>query len=301
MHTPRIGIIIVNWNGMKDTLACLSSLKTMKGRNDCIVCVVDNASSDESIEQIQKNYPEVVIVKEKTNEGFCKANNDGMKKVLSMGVEYIWLLNNDTTVDPSALMAIKEFDDASVGAVGSKIYFSKGCEYHASRYTKKELGKVIWYAGGVIDWENMYASHRGVDEVDHGQYDTSETTSFITGCSIFVKKEVIEKVGMLDEGYYLYLEDLDWSHRIQMAGYKTMYSPSSIVWHTNAASSGKPGSKLHEYYQSRNRLLFGISYAPLRTKVALLKEAFKWLRGGSVEKKKAVKDYLCGTFGKQYE
>lgn len=213
----------------------------------------------------------------------------------------MWLLNNDTEVDKDVLSFLNVFDDPTVGACGSKIYFAPGHEYHNDRYAKEERGRVFWYAGGLVDWDNMYASHRGVDEVDHGQYDAPIETPFITGCSFVVRSDVVRRVGMLDDAYYLYLEDLDWSLRIQKAGYKTLYAPTSIVWHVNAGSSGRPGNPLHEYYFTRNRLLFGLRYAPLRTKVALLREGTKFLFGKSPIRRKAIIDALTGRFGKQYE
>lgn len=94
---------------------------------------------------------------------------------------------------------------------------------------KDQQGKVLWYAGGLVDWANMYASHNGVDEVDYGQYDTPKETHFVTGCSFMISRDVIERVGMLDEKYYLYLEDLDYCIRIQRAGFRLLYIPTSSL------------------------------------------------------------------------
>ena len=143
----------------------------------------------------------------------------------------------------------------------------------------------------------MYASHRGVDEVDQGQYDNSEETDFITGCCMLIKREVVEQVGFLDNNLYLYLEDLDYCMRVKQAGCKLVYEPTAKLWHKNASSSDKPGSKLHQYYQTRNRLIIGMRYASIRTKLALFKESFYHLRQGGV-KKKAVLDYYFYNWGK---
>ncbi|KKR71236.1 MAG: Glycosyl transferase family 2 [Candidatus Levybacteria bacterium GW2011_GWC2_40_7] len=210
-------------------------------------------------------------------------------------------MNNDTLVDRQVLSFASVFDDSSVGACGSKIYFAAGHEFHHDRYKESERGRVFWYAGGIVDWNNLYASHRGVDEVDHGQYDKSIETPFITGCSLVVRREVVERVGMLDDKYFLYLEDLDWNIRIQKAGYKTIYFPKSIVWHVNAGSSGRPGNPMHEYYFTRNRLFLGMRYASLRTKFALIREGFRFFIGKSAIRRKAVLDWLFGRLGFQYE
>lgn len=298
----RIFAVIVNWNGKKDTDICLSSLQTISdNRQNLHVIVVDNGSIDDSVRFLRSKYPSITVLPTGANLGFTGGNNVGIKHALSKGADIVWLLNNDTIVQNRVLSNISTFDDPSVGACCSKILFAAGHEYHANRYRREDLGSVIWYAGGLVDWQNMYASHRGVDEVDHGQYDRIEETPFITGCSFMVKAEVIRKIGLLDDKFYLYLEDLDWSIRIQRAGWKTMYTPSSVLWHVNAGSSGKPGNPLHEYYFTRNRLLLGFRYAPLRTKVALTREALHFVFGESTIRRKAVFDALFCRFGKQYD
>ncbi len=298
----RIGIIIVNWNGKRDTIACLESLKLIRTPvSELSVIVVDNGSSDDSVEVIRRTNPWVTVLPAGKNLGFTGGNNIGIAYALSREADFIWLLNNDTIVEKNVLSFLPVFDDPSVGACGSKIYFAKGHEYHHDRYTAGERGRVIWYAGGKVDWKNMYATHRGVDEVDHGQYNRPGETQFITGCSFVVRASVVTKVGMLDDRFYLYLEDLDWSLRIQHAGWKTMYAPESVVWHVNAGSSGRPGNPLHEYYFTRNRLLIGAKYAPMRTKLALFKEGIRFVFGKSAIARRAVLDALLNRFGKQYE
>lgn len=298
----NIFAIIVNWNGKDDTLACLASLKKIrKEGNTFSVIVVDNGSTNDSVDAIRKDHPWVTVLEAKKNLGFTGGNNFGIPYALEHGADLIWFLNNDTVVDLNVLSFAHVFQDPHVGAAGSKIYFAPGHEYHIDRYRKSDLGNVLWYAGGLIDWQNIYASHRGVDEVDHGQYDTIEETPFITGCSFVVRKEAIQKTGVFDDRFYLYLEDLDWNLRIQKAGWKTMYVPTSVVWHVNAGSSGKPGNPVHEYYFTRNRLLIGMRYASMRTKFALLREAFRFIFGPSPIRRQAVIDAFCGRFGKQYD
>lgn len=298
----HVSIVIVNWNGINDTCIALDSihkLRTQKLHIDTYV--VDNGSTNDSVVILKRNYPWVHLIEAGKNLGFTGGNNVGIRAALDNGADFVWLLNNDTYVDPDAACLVDAFHDPNVGVAGSKIYFAKGHEYHKARYAMSERGKVLWYAGGVIDWSNMYASHRGVDEVDHGQYDRHDVTEFVTGCSMMIKRSVFEHIGMLDDAYYLYLEDVDFSLRAKNAGFKLMYYPKSIIWHVNAGSSGGPGNPIHEYYQTRNRLLAGIRYAPIRTKVALIKESLRFLFFGSVIKRKAVLDAVLGRWGKQYE
>lgn len=298
----HVSIVIVNWNGKDDTIVCLSSIRTLKKTGVVLdTIVVDNGSTNDSIQAIKAAHPWVRIISLFSNVGFTGGSNVGIRDALKHKADYVWLLNNDTIVDKDALSLVNAFDDESVGVAGSKIYFQKDHEYHKTRYTQTEKGRVLWYAGGLMDWENMYASHKGVDEVDNGQYDRALDTSFVTGCSCMISRKLIDTIGMLDEKYYLYLEDLDYSLRATKANFRLLYYPSSIVWHVNAGSSGGPGNTLHEYYMTRNRLLIGMRFGSVRTKIALAREAVRFLFSGSSIKKYAVVDALRGRWGKRNE
>lgn len=298
MSSKSVVIILINWNGQKDTVACLASLtKLKKNIYDPIPLVVDNASKDDSVKNLQKKFSHIKLIPLSTNRGFTGANNVGMQWAIDHNADYVWILNNDTLVDPDSLTLFDVFADPTIGAAGSKIYFAPGREYHKDKYTTKDLGRVLWFAGGLIDWNNVYASHRGVDEVDHGQYNSVVQTDFITGCSLGIPTKVIKKVGMFDDKYFAYLEDVDLSLRIQHAGYKTIYNPSSVIWHVNASSSGGSGSPIHQYFQTRNRLLLGFRHASVRTKFALARQALRKLVRGTPAEKMAIRDACIGRFG----
>ena len=300
-NVPTVYTVIVNWNGKKDTDVCLASLARADTRNVKFhVLVVDNGSSDDSVQYLQKKYPWVTVLPTGANLGFTGGNNVGIKYALSHGADFIWLLNNDTFVDKAVLSMVDQFDDPKVGICGSKIYFAPRHEFHADRYTENERGRVFWYAGGLVDWQNMYASHRGVDEVDHGQYDKTIETPFITGCSMMIRRRVFERVGLLDDRYYLYLEDLDFCLRARQAGFTLLYVPTSVLWHINAGSSARPGNPLHEYYITRNRLLLGFRYAPARTRFALFRESVRFAFQGTPVRRKAVTDALLGRYGNRF-
>lgn len=301
MKQLKVVIIIVNWNSEQETLKCLASVQVLKARDvEHFPIVIDNASDLESIKKIEKHFPQVPLIRLKTNTGFTGANNHGIEQALRMGADYVWLLNNDTVIDRSSGQALQAcFDDPSVGIAGSKIYFMKGQEYHRERYQQSELGKVLWYAGGEIDWSNVYGSHRGVDEVDHGQYNKEEETDFVTGCSMMISRECLSAVGRLDERYFAFLEDMDYCVRARHIGYKVVYCPKSLVWHKNAGSTGGAGNRIHQYYMTRNRLLFGWRYAKLRTKLALVKETIRLYRGGNHEIQQGILDAYVGRWGKR--
>lgn len=245
------------------------------------------------------DFDTIVIDNTNKNLGFSGGNNQGIKQALARNADAVLLLNDDTKVDPHAIrhLANALFSKSNIGMAVPKIYFYPGFEYHKGRYRKPQLGKVLWYAGGKIDWNNCIGIHRGVDEVDHGQYDAMEDVRFATGCCLLIKREVFEKIGFLDERYFLYLEDLDFNVRAKKAGYQIIYEPKAVVWHKNAQSSGS-GSALHDYFFTRNRLLFGMTHATSRAKFALFREAMKLLISGQTWKKKAVVDFFIGRFGK---
>ncbi len=298
----KITLVMVNWNGSRDTGKSLSSLQRLKPAGVSLeTVVVDNGSTDGSVAKLSAEFPRATILALDKNLGFTGGNNTGIQYAMNRGADYVWLLNNDTIADSGALSLVDAFRKADVGIAGSKIYFAPGHEYHKDRYAKNELGKVFWYAGGLIDWSNMYASHRGVDEVDTGQYDEITETPFVTGCSMMIRREVVEQIGVLDNRFYLYLEDLDYGLRAKAKGFRLLYYPKSVIWHVNAGSSGGAGNPIHDYYITRNRLLVGMRYAPLRTKAALIREAMRLATQGNPEKKRAVLDALCGRWGKQYE
>lgn len=298
----RVAVVIVNWNGFDNTRLCLRSIAKLEKKDATLTTiVVDNGSTDGSPDHIRKEFASVVVIPLTSNKGFTGGNNVGISYALEHGADSVWLLNNDTIVDSHALVLADAVGKESIGIAGSKIYFAPGYEFHRDRYLTGQRGKVIWYAGGLIDWANMYASHRGVDEVDVGQYDTPCQTDFVTGCSMMVRREVFEKIGLLDDRYYLYLEDVDFCLRAQRAGFGLMYNPMSVVWHRNAGSSGGAGSSLHDYYLMRNRFLLGFGYASARTKFALLRQAVVLTLRGNSKNRKAVIDVLFGRYGKQYE
>lgn len=294
----KVAIVIVSWNGLKYTRECLRSIAKLEKKDiELFTIVVDNGSTDGTVEKIRNEFPTVVVLPQDRNLGFTGGNNVGIKYALEHEASYVWLLNNDTKVDNQALVNLVGAGDV----VGSKIYFAPGFEYHKDRYKKEERGRVLWYAGGIIDWQNMYASHRGVDEVDSRQYDKPMKTTFVTGCSMMVSSRVFDQIGDFDERYYLYLEDVDFCLRAKAAGFSIQYEPRSLVWHYNAGSSGGAGSRLHDYYLTRNRILLGFLFASIRTKLALLRQGIVIVFGNNAEQRRGVIDAFTGRWGKQYE
>lgn len=291
----KVTIVILNYNGLSETLECLESLKSLnKDSLKIIKIVVDNGSKDGSINVLSK-IKDIKLLENSENLGFTGGNNLGIQKALDLKSDYILVLNNDTLVEPDLLInLIKAAKYAPI--VCPKIYFAKGFEFHKDRYKKSELGKVIWYAGGKIDWKNIIGVHDGVDQVDKGQYSKRRYIDMASGACFLAKKEVFEKIGLFDEKYFLYLEDMDFCVRAKIAGFKIIFEPAAIVWHKNAASSGGSGSSLQDYFISRNRLIFAFRYAKLKTKLAVFRQILSKISNKA--KRKAIIDFVTSNLGK---
>lgn len=294
----KISIVIVSYNSAKDLPECLESVYSLQSTDYSLqTIVVDNASSDDSV-RVASEFNDVSIIKNKENLGFAGGNNLGIQAALKNGAEAILVLNPDTKLDQNLISELSKVADSNpkIGILSPKIYFYPGFEFHKERYKKEELGGVIWYAGGKIDWANVLASHRGVDEVDNGQYDQIGETDFASGAAMFVKKEVFKKTGYFNEKYFLYFEDVEFCQRAKIAGFQILYVPRALVWHKWAQTT-EGGSKLQDYFFTRNRLLFGLSYVPLRSKIALLRQAVSFLFNSKI-KRQAVIDFFTGRWGR---
>lgn len=296
----KLCVILVNYNTPSDTIDCLESLKAchIPGDLSLKTIVVDNASIDDSTDILSLKYPEVELIRSYRNLGFAGGNNLGIKAGLKTDPSHILLLNNDTVVPQEFFDKIYQsaINDDKVGLLTPKIYFAKGYEFK-DHYKTSELGKVVWAAGGVMDWDNLLGSNANVDEVDEGQFKNVVDTDFATGACLLVRREVIDKIGLLNENYFLYLEDVEFSERAKRAGFRVVFDPSISLWHKVSQSSGI-GSHLNDYFITRNRLVFGLTYARFRTKFALLREAVRKLSTGTPAQKTAIKDFFLHRLGK---
>lgn len=296
---PKLAVIIVHYKNRKDTIECLDSVFKSKTGSKIIPIVVANSSGQGFAQKIKKIFPDVIVLTNKENLGVAGGNNMGIKEGLRRKCDYFLILNNDTIVSPLLISKLVSYlkKSPNVGIISPKIYFAPMFEFHKDRYEKSDRGKVIWYAGGSIDWKNIYATHGGVNKVDRGQFEKIQDTDFATGCCMLIKRTVVEKVGLMDEKYFLYWEDVDYCLRTKKNGFRVLYFPSSHLWHKNAASSQKPGSEIHRYYLTRNRLYFGLKYASFRTKKSLMIDSLRHFAKGGVVKR-AVLDFYLGRMGK---
>ena len=296
-------IILVHYNSDEETTACLKSLeKITLSNSEYTVVVVDNGSTIPYIKPELSREKQVHYLRSEANLGFTGGNNLGIHYAIEkFNSENIILLNNDTYVAPDAFEVLIDYASKNprAGIIAPKIYFAKNREYHKKSYSEEMLGKVLWYGGGSIDWQHLVAFHRGVDEVDRKQFATQRKSEFATGCCMLIKREIFEKIGLLDRRYFLYLEDVDLNMRAKQFGYEVHYVDAAKVWHINAGSSSGSGSMTHVYYQTRNRLLFFEIYGSIKTKIIMAKLILRFLFAGSKYERLGTMHYLMRQFGKQ--
>ena len=299
MDTPLVYLVVLNWNGFEDTVECLESCRAISCPN-LRVLLVDNGSEDGSEARLRERFPEVELIETGRNLGFAGGNNVGIRRALAQGAAYVVLLNNDTVVDPGFVASLVKTaqSDPKVGMLCSKIY----------RFDERD---VLWYAGGDMnEWLGL-GKHRGDGERDAGQFDLVAEVNRPTGCSLMVTRALCERVGLLDEDYFLYCEDLDWGLRSRKAGFKVVYDPGSRVWHKVSRSSAGKQSGVVLYYYSRNMLLCLDRNHPLPHPLRLVRygfvlgDAFRALlalrlpkRRGAAYIWRGARDYFAGRLGR---
>jgi GT2 family glycosyltransferase len=293
-----IHIIILNWNGLEDTLECLSSVEKITYKT-FRATVVDNGSTDGSVENIRLKFPEVTVIENEKNLGFAEGNNVGIRYALNHGADYVFILNNDTVVAPDILSAFLDVAENSshAGIVGGKILFHS-------------VPNRIWFAGGKWVPNQGHCIHVGWGETDDGlSFDAVTENDCVSGCAMFVKRIVAEKVGLFAPEFYLTFEDTDWCFRARKQGYQCLYAPKAKVWHKVSATFGGK-TPIYSYYFERNRLLWAKRNLSLFQRFWVYKQALRefgyYLRhendkGNAIQcvaKLLGFRDYLTGKFGK---
>lgn len=239
---PLVVSVILNTNRKADTLECMRSLAQSTYPNHRAI-VLDNASTDGSVEAIEAEFPEVHIIRLQHNLGYAGNNNAGVDAAMQMGANWVLVLNEDTILATDCIqnMVVEAERDHQVGVVGPLVY------HH-------DEPKVIQSAGGRLD-ETWQSIHIGQNQVDQGQFSSPQPVDWITGCSIMVRRSVIEQVGALDERFFYYWEEVDWCRRAAEAGWKILMVPGAHLWHKGVSRNYTPSANV-TYYATRNRLLF---------------------------------------------
>jgi len=239
-ENKKVSIIIINYKNVEETIHCINSLKRVNYPNYSIV-VVDNNSNNGSVEKLRDIFNnDIFIIESYKNLGFAGGNNLGIRYALKFNPDYILLINNDTEVEPDFLsIMVNSFkEDSLIGMVSPKIMF----------YDKKDR---VWFGGGNISWLEFTGKHeKNPEKVNRKRYIT-----FATGCCILIKREVIERVGLLPEEYFMYFEDFDYSLQVQRSGYKILYEPAAVIYHKVGSSGGGNKSEFFVIQSTKSHLI----------------------------------------------
>jgi GT2 family glycosyltransferase len=260
---PKVSIIILNWNGLEDTIECLESLKHITYSNYEIL-LVDNGSTDGSVECFRERYPEMEIIENRENLGFAEGNNVGIRRAMDARADYVLLLNNDTVVDPEFLGELVKVarSDKRIGVVGPKIYY----------YNYAGRKDVVWSLGIKTNYKCLFlAKSIAEGKIDVGQFDRTKKVDGLVGCAMLIKREVIESIGFFDVEYFVYGEEEDFCIRVRKNRWNIFCAAKSKIWHKVGGSSGGGFNKLIAYYKVRNKILlmrknfsclYGVTFVP---------------------------------------
>lgn len=236
-----VNVFVLNWNGKKIILDCLHSLDKVTYSNVNIV-LIDNGSTDGSVNLIKKEFPNIEIIQLKENLGYAGGNNYGFKNV-KIQSEYSIFINNDTLVSTNFINPLIEplKNDTSIIQTAPKIFYA-------------DDPNLLWFAGGYINLFFGWIRHRGIRKIDKGQYNNSTLIDYATGCCICMRTKDFELFKMFDESFSMYGEDVDLSIRVRKAGGKIMYIPESNIWHKVSASIGGQFSLIKWKKKSMGRI-----------------------------------------------
>ncbi len=259
---PKVFVIILNWNGKNNTLACLKSIQKITYKS-CYPIVVDNGSIDDSTSAIRNAYPHIHVIETHTNLGFSGGNNVGIKHALANGADYLYLLNNDTIVDPKILDAFVSLSQkqATPTILGGRVYlFDKpGTFDHLGGNWNPRKGNFDLVA---------------LRQIDDQTFDQPLLVDYVCGCSLFAPSVIFKKLGGLDNRFFLYWEESDFCMRAKSLGYPSMYCPEAKLWHKVSASIAS-NTSYATYFFWRNRLLWMRKHLPFRSRLKLfLKTVF---------------------------
>ncbi|WP_235715944.1 glycosyltransferase family 2 protein [Acetivibrio cellulolyticus] len=229
-------VVILNYKGLEDTIECIESLKKVKSKYNVSLVVVDNASGDGSDDGIKDRFDDIIMIESEANLGYSGGNNLGIRYAIEHEADYVIIINNDTIVEEDFIDGLVVNYDKDTGMCAPIIYY----------YDNKDD---IWSSGG------KYFKFKGSYSMTKGKIDKPTEFDFASGCCFLVSRNILERVGLLPEEYFLYLEDTDFCYNIRKKGLKIKVVPQSKIYHKVSKSTGGK-SPLNIYYSSRNKLIF---------------------------------------------
>jgi GT2 family glycosyltransferase len=241
MPSPLVISVVLNTNHREDTLQCLTSLNQNTYENHEII-LLDNASSDGTVDAVRSSLPDVQIIELQKNLGYAGNNNVGIQVAMEQGADWVFVLNEDTILSPdciSHLVSVGE-SDPTIGIVGPMVYHHNEPD-------------VIQSAGGLMD-KYYRGWHLGQDEKDQGQFQQPHQVEWISGCGIMVRRAVIDQIGGIDERFFYYVEEFEWCVRARKTGWQIIHVPQAKLWHKGVQRNNQPKPSV-TYYATRNQLL----------------------------------------------
>lgn len=246
----QISVILVNYNGKAYNDACIHSVLDSTVREQIQIVVVDNASTDGSLEALRETWAahgQVHILALDDNYGFSKANNEGIRYAMEQGAEFCLLLNNDTEIAPDAIEQMVHCGKETGAIVVPKVLYA-------------DRRDVIWCAGGTFTPIVKKPVQSGLNQTDNGQYDAGSVCQFANGCALLLSRQIVEKLGLLDERFFLYYEDVEYSMRAERHNIGIRYCAEAVVYHKVNGSTGGNEKPANAYYITRNWLLCNSLY-----------------------------------------
>jgi len=253
--SPHVQIVILSYNQCEDTLRTLDSLSRMTYPNFELI-VVDNNSTDLTIKAVQSKYPNVILLVQSTNKGFAAGANVGLQRGIETKADFVLIINNDVLVTPSMLTSLIESVTPDVGIVAPLIYYM-------------DDPKRIWSKGFLKHPLLLEPRGNARGQIDHGQWITPFNVDYLLGCALLIRVSLLKEVGLFDERFFFYYEDLDFSLRIQQKGYRLLTVPQAKMWH-KVASSAPVGSSFRTYHMARSSIIFFRTHAKGFQRLAVL-------------------------------
>jgi len=249
----KVAIIVLNWNQPETTHECVDSLRNIEYR-DHVIIVVDNGSDIEKYNKLLSLIEEnesIKIVRSEKNLLYAGGNNFGYEYAKRFNPDYVLFLNNDTIVDRQFLRRLVDFMDKhnDVGVVGPKIYYS-------------EKPDTIWHAGGYVNFLTGKIAHYGLREKDDSRWNVAREVDYVSGCALFIRRQVFDRIGGFDESFGIYTEDVDLCFRVKKMGYKVVYVSDSIIWHKLSISSGGNVSFFKIWNKFKSNIKFFLRHCP---------------------------------------
>jgi hypothetical protein len=249
--------VVLNWNGTADTLACLDSLQRTD-HEDLAIIVVDNGSREPPGALLRARFPDVTYVETGRNLGYAAGINVGIRGALERGATHVLALNNDTILDRMVIRQVLAAAHPDVAIVGAKVL-------------RLDEPRRLCFAYGRVTYRQSLLTLVGEGATDGQEFATTRDVEFVHGCAVLLARAALERIGLFDEAFFAYLEDVDLCVRARAAGFRVVFAPDALVYHRTHTSTGGPGYvSVRQYLVARNTVLFARKHASMGQRARLV-------------------------------